>query len=159
MLKLIFTTISFLYSINYETAQYKNYCNARFDFCIGYPKDFLKQPDPENGDGTSFISNDKKSQIWAYGRLAVEDLDKIEQEFDISTKDIRLTYRVLKVDWFIFSGIDLKGNIIYQKTVKKNITYFGSAGTNVFQTLRIAYPTDQSKKHEPYCKVISKSLQ
>ena len=156
---LFFIAISFLYSSNFQTDQYKNYCNARFDFCVKFPKDFQKQPEPENGDGASFVSQDKKSNILAFGRLAVEDLDRIEQEFEISSKDIKLTYRMVKDNWFIFSGLDLKGNIVYQKTTKKKIIYFGNPGTDVFQTLIITYPSDQTKKLEPYCKVISKSLQ
>ena len=46
----------------------------------------------ENNDGSIFTSKDGKTEIWAYGRLAIEELDKLEQEFGFATDKIKITY-------------------------------------------------------------------
>ena len=160
MLKIIFVLVSISYSLSIQNKEeYLEYCNDSFGFCIKYPKDFLKQPESGNRDGTTFLSKDKFSKIWAYGRLAIEGLDEIKQEFDIATEGIKLTYKVIGDNWFIFSGVNSNGVIIYQKTCKKKIEYFGSTDTYAFQTLRISYPLNQKKQYESYCKLIAKSFQ
>jgi hypothetical protein len=58
----------------------KKYCNARFDFCVEYPASFVSMPPPANNDGLTFLSTDKKTKIPAFGSLAVEDFDRIDQE-------------------------------------------------------------------------------
>ena len=123
-----------------------------------YPSSFKMQRQSENNDGAIFTSKDSKIKIWTYGRLAVEDLDKLEQEFGFAADKIKITYRVMKSNWFAFSGIDATGNIIYQKTVKKAINYFGDPNTNVFQTIRISYPPLQQEKYKGYCDIIAKSF-
>ncbi len=150
---ILFVFISFSFKTDY-----KNHCNPRFNFCISYPTDFIKQSESENGDGAFFISKDKRSQIWMYGSLAIEDFDRLDQEFTLATTDIHLSYKVVKDNWFIFSGVDSTGNVIYQKTIKKKINYLGEKDTYVFQTLRISYPPNQNKKYNSYCKLIAKSL-
>jgi len=137
---------------------YQTYCNGKFNFCVKYPKSLQLQEKSENGDGAFFISADKKAQVWAYGRLAIENLDKLEQEFTFASENIKVTYQVKKATWFVFSGVDAKGNFIYQKTVKKNIEFYGDKGTPVFQTVRLSYPPNQKKQYDDYCKLIAKSL-
>lgn len=137
---------------------YSSYCNARFSFCVKYPKSFQKGKEADNGDGAVFTSKDKKTEIRGYGSLAIEDFDKLEQRFRLATEKLTVTYKTMKGDWFVFSGTDGSGNIVYQKTAKKKIDYSGDAGTPVFQTLRIKYPADQQKNYEGYCKVIAKSF-
>ncbi|MDF2193477.1 hypothetical protein [Paraflavitalea sp. CAU 1676] len=137
---------------------YKDYCNPRFDFCIKYPSTFKNTQQSENNDGATFTSKDQRAQILAYGRLVVEDLDKLEQEFGFATDKIKIHYKVMKGSWFIFSGVDTAGNIIYQKTVKKAVNYMGDPGTEVFQTVRISYPPSQQNEYKDYCGIIAKSF-
>jgi hypothetical protein len=139
--------------------KYDKYCNTRFSFCIEYPRHFKSEPPPENGDCLTFISPDKQTKVLAFGSLAVEGFDQIEQEFKISTKDISLTYKLQHKDWFVFSGKTKDNNIIYRKTRKIKITYLGQPDTFVFQTLMIEYPFSQATIYEPYCLTISKSLE
>ena len=150
---LAFITTAFAQQDDYTT-----YCNSRFAFCIKYPKSFGKGKESDNGDGAIFNSKDKKAEIRSYGSLALEDFDKLEQRFKLATEGITVTYKTMKADWFVFSGTDNAGNIIYQKTVKKKIAYFGDAGTPVFQTVRIKYPAEQQKNYEGYCGVMAKSF-
>lgn len=155
------TTLFFISIISLAFAkndEYRTYCNDRFDFCIKYPTRFHLQEKSLNGDGAFFEAIDKKAEIWAYGSLAVEGLDQLEQEFNIASGKINVTYKVKKDNWFVLSGVDDKGNFIYQKTMKKNIDYYGDKGTPVFQTLRLSYPPNQKAQYETYCAVIAKSF-
>ena len=158
MRKFLFIPILILIFSFTSYKEFDTYCNSRFDFCIEYPNVFKSQISPTNGDGLIFISPDKNAEIRAFGRLAVEDLDKLGQEFEIASTDIKFTYRKIAKNWFIFSGINKQGKMVYQKTIKKKITYMGQAGTYVFQSLMITYPVVQKKFYESYCTKISKSL-
>ena len=137
---------------------FDTYCNTRFDFCIEYPHLFKRQPAPTNGDGLIFLSPDKNTEIRAFGRLAVEDLGRLDQEFQISTEDLKLVYKKITKNYFIFSGFTKQGKIAYGKTIRKKIVYMGQTGTYVFQSLMITYPNLQNKLYEPYCRKISTSL-
>lgn len=145
----------------FRTAQdYENYCNEQFNFCIKYPKSFKLKSKSDNGDGATFVSSDKKAKIRVYGRRAIEGMDQLDQELRDATIDIKVTYQVRKQNWFVFSGIDKGGNLIYQKTVKTNISdyYGGDEEIPVFQTLRLTYPLNQKEQYNAYCAVIAKSF-
>ena len=114
LLFFIFVTIAFRQSDDYAT-----YCNGKFGFCIKYPKSFHKNEDSPSGDGAFISSKDKKAEIWAYGSLAIEGLDKLSQEFGFATENITVTYKAMKDDWFVFSGTDSTGDFIYQKRAKR----------------------------------------
>ncbi len=75
-----------------------------------------------------------------------------------ATDKVKIHYKVMKGSWFIFSGVDTAGNIIYQKTVKKAVNYMGDPGTEVFQTVRISYPPSQQNEYKDYCGIIAKSF-
>lgn len=137
---------------------YATYCNGKFGFCIKYPKSFGKPKESGSGDGATFTSKDKKAELRAWGNLAVEDLDKLEQQLDEATQNLNVTYKVVKDTWFVVSGTDSSGAVVYRKTVKKKIDFNGDAGTPVFQTVRIKYPATQQKNYEGYCKVIARSF-
>jgi hypothetical protein len=155
LLLFLFVIVCFAFQSNEE---YITYCNDKYDYCIKYPTSFSMQEKSENGDGAFFISADKQAQVWAFGHLAIEDFDKLEQEYKITSDKIKVTYQVKRPTWFVFSGVDEKGNFIYQKTVKKTIEFYGDKNTPVFQTLRIAYPPDQKKQYDRYCKIIAGSF-
>lgn len=137
---------------------YATYCNGKFGFCIKYPKTFGKGEESGSGDGATFTSKDKKAEIRAWGNLAVEDLDKLEQQLAYATQNLNVTYKVVKDSWFVVSGTDSSGAVVYRKTVKKKIDYNGDKATPVFQTVRLSYPAAQQKNYEGYCKVIAKSF-
>ena len=160
--KLIFTTICFalIGCLSFTTnSNYSEYCNSRFQFCIDYPKDLLGQGESENGDGQLFMSKDKQTEVRAYGMMAIEEFDKLSQQYESAIKDLTVSYKVIKSNWFIFSGTDKKGNIVYRKTVKKKLDdYMNGGAQDVFQTLMISYPVSQKKLYDPYCAKIAKSL-
>jgi hypothetical protein len=138
---------------------YHRYCNARLQFCVEYPKDLIGQGEPTNGDGQIFLSKDKQTEVRAFGGITVEDFDKIEQEYKTASTDIKVSYKLIKSTWFIFSGIDKKGQIVYRKTVKKKLAnYMDDGPREVFQTLMITYPSSLKNLYSSYCDKISKSL-
>ena len=142
----------------WPTDQYTKYCNDRFSFCIEYPSRFKPGRPPENDDGLGFTSPDGSSKVLAFGSLAIEGFDKLDQEFELTTKDINVTYTLKNKNWFIFSGKTADNKIIYRKTRKTEINYQGDAGTAVFQTLMIEYPADQANVYDEYCKKIAGAL-
>jgi hypothetical protein len=144
-----------------KTKNYKTYCNDRFQFCIDYPSSFIPQEEPINGDGRTFLSRDEKAQITAYGGFALVDVSAtLDQYFEMVTSDIELSYKVLKKDYFIISYFNKNGDIVYSKTILKKIAYMGSGekDTDVFQTLMITYPKNQTHLYDSYCKKIMKSF-
>lgn len=137
---------------------YALYCNSRFDFCVEYPASFSKLPKPDNDDGMTFLSADKKATISAFGSLATEPFETLDQELALAITDKKVTYKVVRKDWFILSGTDRNGNIFYRKTVKKKINYMELGETDVFQTLMLSYPPSQKQLYHSYCQKIAKSL-
>jgi hypothetical protein len=139
----------------------KEYCNDRFSFCINYPNTFIGQGESGNGDGQLFLPKDKQAEITTYGMLVLEEVnDDFNEQFKQAGEGLTVTYKVFKANWFIVSGTDKKGNIVYRKTVLKKISYMGDEkeDTSVLQTLMITYPPSQQKIYGSYCGVIAKSL-
>jgi hypothetical protein len=137
---------------------FKRYCNSRFAFCIQYPAAFRPQPPPEDNDGLIFLSPDSKAEIRAFGNLAIKGYDESAQQYSLAVLDTRITYKVVAKDWFVFSGVDKDGNIVYRKTRKAKVNYLGAPKTEVFQTLMITFPNSQKSVYQPYCQLISNSL-
>lgn len=147
--------------LSFAQADLKEYCNDRFSFCIKYPNGFIGQGEAGNGDGQKFLPKDKQAEISSYGMLVLEGVnDDFNQQFKDAGEGLNVTYKVVKPEWFILSGTDKKGNIVYRKTVLKKIAYIGEekAETLVLQTLMITYPPTQQKMYGGYCGVIAKSL-
>ncbi|CAM3774653.1 hypothetical protein FLGE108171_14595 [Flavobacterium gelidilacus] len=144
--------------IEFEENLYYKYCNVRYDFCIDYPKNFISQGESYNGDGQVFISKDKKAQISTFGSMSLVDVTPtIKHVFDMSNNDKRITYKVLKKDYFIVSGFNENGDIFYQKTLSKKVENSNNNNQpDFYQTLMITYPKNQSDIYAEYCKKIAR---
>jgi hypothetical protein len=137
--------------------QYKNYCNARFIFCIDYPADFIGEGEAGNGDGQIFSSKNHGVEIRAFGSNAQES--SLAYEYRLCKKNIRLTYTLFRPSYFILSGVDPMGRIVYQKTVRRRISNeIQGKNCPVFQTLMITYVAADSTRYKNYCRRIAKSL-
>ncbi len=158
MFRIFFSLIIISVCIRSNAQSDKQYCNERFSFCITYPRQFTPLPPPENGDGQRFVSTDKKATILTFGSLAIEDFDSLGQEYAQASKNTAVSYKRIAKDWFIFSGKNSNGNIVYRKTRKMKIDYMDDKKTAVFQTLMIEYPAGQAVLYEAYCKQIANSL-
>lgn len=149
---------------------YQEYCNARFGCCIEYPQGFKGEGESQNGDGQSFLSKDKKAEISVWGRLMLEDIDAdektgkvtMEKAFQSSASDIKVVYKSVheKEKWFIYSGTDKEGNIVYRKEVLKKIQYFTDTkpDTWVWYVIYYQYPAAMQAQYGAYCGKIAKSL-
>jgi len=71
---------------------FASYCNNRFSFCIEYPTNFSKQRKPDNDDGLTFLSADKKTEIQSFGSLAIEGFDHLSDQLELAVSDLNVTY-------------------------------------------------------------------
>jgi hypothetical protein len=140
----------FLVIANSNLAQtsYKQYCNARFGFCVSYPNTFKGQGESDNGDGQEFISADGKSSLLVYrdGREAVyeSEAECKSQSYlsDITPDDTKqITFKKKGENFYVVSGY--QGSMIfYQKTI------FTDQG---MMTAIFTYPGSQKTKYDSYC--------
>lgn len=125
---------------------WKSYHNQRFDFCVGYPTNFLRElGESENHDGNTFANANGSSEMRASGMYnALEQT--IGEAYKSATKNDRyyederiVTYKAQKGNWFVVSGRYYE-SIFYVKTVLK--------GDN-FYTLYFEYhPSEEAKFKE-----------
>ncbi|NML40152.1 hypothetical protein HHL17_23335 [Chitinophaga sp. G-6-1-13] len=152
--------------LSFTTGPRKQYCNNRFQFCMEYPDDFKANGESGNGDGQTFSAPKSTAKIWAYGHLALDprdldenaDPDPLKHEFKTSTEGLKLAYKVIKPNFYIFSGTNDKGDIVYCKTARHKINYMGSPDSEVLQSIMIIYPAAEQDKYKDYCTYIAGSL-
>lgn len=158
---LLIATATICLSFTPMAAINEEYCNGLFHYCIEYPADFKGQGEANNGDGQTFVSADG-ARILAFGKLAIDadGEETIQSSFKIVSSSLEITTKVVKPSWYIVSGKDLQGNIVYRKTIMKTIDYKdnGRSDTKVLQTLMIIYPPSLEEKYKDYCAYIAKSL-
>lgn len=160
------TLFAVLLLTSFRTQQRTQYCNSRFQFCMEYPQDFRANGESGNGDGQTFTAKTGGAKITAYGSLALDprdldesnDPDPLKYQFKQATDGLKLAYKVIKPNYYIFSALNAKGNIVYCKTVKRKIDYLATPGTEVLQTLMIEYPPSEQDKYKDYCTYIAGSL-
>ena len=143
-------TLALAFALGLAVAQgvgFKTYCNERFGFCLEYPSTLRMQPPPENGDGRTFKSADGRVEMRAYGSLNALDAT-LEAAFGEAKRRGKVTYSLLKSDFFVVSGTD-RGNVFFEKT-------FLRSGT--FTTFVIAYPTALKGTYDPLVSRIAKSF-
>jgi hypothetical protein len=127
---------------------YKDYCNARFGFCVSYPNSFKAQGESDNGDGQEFKSLDGKVSLIVFhdGRENFyESISECKTESyradAASDESKRVTYKKMGEDYFVISGYQ-GTNIFYQKSI------FTEVG---MMTAILKYPVSQRTTYDPYC--------
>lgn len=109
---------------------WENYHNQRFDFCVGYPTNFLREKgESENHDGNTFANANGSSEMRASGTYNALD-QTISEAFQSATENNRyydderiITYKQQKGNWFVVSGKYYE-SIFYVKTVLVDDTYY-----------------------------------
>jgi hypothetical protein len=152
--------------LSFTAGPRKQYCNERFRFCMEYPDGFKADGESANGDGQTFSALKGAAKIWAYAHLALDprdldennDPDPLKHEFKTSTEGIKLAYKVMRPDYYIFSGANSNGDIVYCKTARHKINYMGNPGSEVLQSIMIIYPAAEQEKYKDYCTYIAGSL-
>lgn len=132
----------------YAQLNYETYCNSRFSYCIDYPTTLIPQGEAFNGDGQKFTSKDKKATLTVWGINDALD-SGIKGSFEEYRKDKKITYKVLKNNWFIISGYTPKGNIFYQKTMLID---------GVFKTFILEYDISEKATYDKVCQRLLNSF-
>ena len=128
---------------------YQTYSNSRFGFAIKYPAHWVPQPAPENNDGRRFDSPDGRASLSAWGSFnALEDTIGTGLQREFETPGRKITYKVLKKDWYVVSGYE-NGNIFYQKTILKD---------DVFYSFLLVYPPEDKSLFDPVVAAVAKSF-
>jgi len=140
-------------------SKYLTYCNARFQFCIHYPYNFIPQGESDNGDGQSFLSKNGEARITSSGVLLIDEINDIETSFNSALERGNIIYKKKKDNYFVVSGI-IGDNIFYQKSHYKKIEYFATKGgtADVVITYVIEYPIKKKEIYNTYCSKIDNDL-
>jgi hypothetical protein len=100
---------------------WKTYTNVRFQYRICYPADFMvPQGEPDNGDGQKFLARDG-AELIVYGsnNALGESLKKklADTGSRLAGPSGRVTYQMLKANWFVVSGQNGQMSTSEQKCV------------------------------------------
>lgn len=132
---------------------YVTYYNARFSYSIAYPaRVLIPQGEPANGDGQKFLSKDGRAEMLVYGSnnaLNQTLRDAYQEELSSAAHpQRRVTYQVIKADWFVVSGTE-NGRVFYQKTFLRD---------DAFKTFRIEYDESQKGTFDAITTTIARSF-
>jgi hypothetical protein len=149
-LYLVFLLSAFSLSATAQV-KYTPYVNDRFEFLVEYPSSLLSpQPRPENGDGRTFLSKDKKVEMRAWGQNNALSRTIEEQFAEAKGQCGRTSYERVNAMIFAFSCVK-NGRIIYQKTIYR-------ASDDVFINFLIEYPLREKKRFDPIVTRIANSM-
>lgn len=123
---------------------WSTYCNERFGFCIQRPAFMAPQPPPQNGDGQEFRLG--SARLTAFGSNQVLSL---AETYRLAQKDLRVTYRVLRPEFFVVSGYKKGFMVVYHYT---------KATGRAYVSVYLEYPVSQKKTYDPLIKPIVDSL-
>lgn len=140
-----------------DSATFDRYCNARFEYCISYPKEILHpKEESQNGDGREFTSGDGVRML-VFGRRAMTaegESISMQQSFDTALEDckhrrgIAVTYQKLGSTFFVISGLK-DGKVLYLKTIVKG---------EAFAILILEYPETKRSTFDALTSKISASF-
>ena len=155
ILILLLTTL-FTYALNLET-----YNNNRFLFSMDYPSTiFVNKKFPTNGDGVELTNKSKNVKLLLSGSYMVVS-PTIEEEYEQQItwkqeeKQIELTYKVQKENWFVLSGYNHKNSTIFYE---KRFSYTDDKGTLVLVGYYFEYPIKEKEKYNKWIKVFNESF-
>ncbi len=130
-----------------QRVNYRTYSNARYRFSIAYPVGILvPQGESDNGDGQKFSSRSGSATLLAFGSNRMDRT--LHDEFQTAQENRNVTYRVLKRDMFVVSGI-ANGKIFYQKTLLRGVS---------FKTFIIEYDKQERATFDPITSRIARSF-
>ena len=139
----------------------ETYYNSRFNFSIDYPSDvFVNKFFPTNGDGVILTDKSNTVTLTPSGSYMVAS-DNIVEAYKLYTKwkkedkDIELTYKVQKDNWFVFSGYNHKNNSIFYE---KRFCYVDDENVSVLVGYIFEYPTKEKEKYNKWIKVFNESF-
>ncbi len=139
----------------------ETYTNSRFDFSIDYPSDILVNKSfPTNGDGVWLTNKSKTVTLTPSGSYMVAsdnivEVYKLYSKWKKEDKDIELTYKAQKENWFVFSGYNHKDKSIFYE---KRFCYVDDANLSVLVGYMFEYPIDKKEKYNKWINMLKKSF-
>jgi hypothetical protein len=140
------------FAVHSQLPSFSRYCNARFDYCIDYPKNILHPlKESDNGDGRIFANSLGENKLLVFGGLNFDDSGNpktIEQLYNESiigmSNEGTITFKRLAHNHFYISGQTIRGQIFYRATIiKKN-----DIGDNVYATAILIFDEDEKELYE-----------
>lgn len=123
--------------------------NYRFGFACSYPSYLKPASRSVNGDGIFITNEDQSVTLTCSGGSSY--LANITEEYrDLVTRleeqdGIKITYRALKNNWFVLSGINsLTSKIFYQKSLIDK----GWLGDNIVLSFNLEYHIEDEDKYK-----------
>ncbi len=102
-----------------EALRYRHYRNTVHGYGFDYPDNLFQQGEAIGGDrGQSFETPDGSATLLVYATQA-EEGDALRQHFEheLDRADQRVSYQVIRPNWFVVSGYD-GPYIFYQRTFR-----------------------------------------
>ncbi|MCR5658876.1 MAG: hypothetical protein K6G25_06075 [Bacteroidales bacterium] len=131
-------------AINYDT-----YINPRFGFSILYPTFLIPEPEPENGDGRIFTKGkDEEMSVFASYNVLDDSIEELFKECKNSYIG-NISYAVQKDNWFVVSGTNDEGTILYRKTILTD---------DVEYTVNLIYPKAKKQLYDEIVDKVTKSF-
>lgn len=160
MSNLIFTLLVMLHCAapaTLKTTQEDAYCNARFGYCIEYPKSKLNpQEEAANGDGRTFTNSKGEVILTVFGRLNMDaegEVIPFQKQFDNDVARLQqkatITYKKAGKDFYVISGQYKNGKIFYHKMIQKE---------DAFCFALLEYSKEQKPDFDVYAGVVFKTF-
>jgi len=130
-----------------------SYTNSRFGFTLYYPRDiFISKRLSDNGDGITLYGSDRNLELRAYGSSYGDSIRSIYHDEVKWARESgkNITYKVLKRDWFVISGYENGGKMIFYKK-----TYFRGEDSVSF---RLIYPTAKKDRYNNLVSTINRNF-
>lgn len=150
LLSFVVLSLSFCLSASAQV-KYTSYVNDRFEFLVEYPSSILTpQPQPENGDGRTFMSRDKNIEMRAWGQNNALGRT-IEQQFAEAKRQCgKTSYERVDAMVFVVSCVK-NGRITYQRSIYRE-------SDDVFVNFLIEYPVRDKRRFDPIVTRIANSM-
>lgn len=112
------------------------YTNERYGYSVAIPPGLKGQGESGNGDGQVFQDASGKVTLRVWASEVVELGDGPEEKTDLAwnrkatlerwRKDgVRITYQPKSKGWWVLSGVDKQGRVLYTKLLEKNGIVYG----------------------------------
>lgn len=141
------TLLAFALLGSAPTKNWATYTNARFGFSVDRPADLAPGPEPENGDGLVFTGHGLKVTSFGNNRIN-EPKDEFKFRVDEWKKSGKVTYKVMKKDFFVISGKQ-GDNDFYQRTI---------IAADKYATFILEYPASERGHMKSVIEHMGKSL-
>lgn len=115
---------------------WSTYANDRYGYSIGIPPELVGQGESGNGDGQEFKDATGKVSLKVWASMVVELDGETGAKTDLaysrkrtlegwSKEGVRITYQPRGKGWWVLSGVDSKGRVLYQKQLEKDGVVYG----------------------------------